>query len=116
MVELTFGEWLKDRLDEAGMEQQQLAARLGVNASTISKWVHGLSTPHANTCDRIAAELDLDPDEVRDRAGRPPRPRLVRADDDRLASGRYLAEEMAGLRAAIERLEQQIADLKDEQK
>lgn len=71
-VELSFGEWLGDVLDASGLDQQGLAAQLGVVDSTVSRWVNGKSLPNASTCDAIAAALGIDRNEVRRRAGRRP--------------------------------------------
>lgn len=94
MVNLTFGEWLADRLDERDLQQQELAALVGAEPSTVSNWVKGKTIPREPMCDRIAEELGLDPDEVRKRAGRRPQPK------GRL---RDIREQQIGRTAAITR-------------
>ena len=44
--------------------QQALAARLGVSASTVWRWEHGLSNPTVANLRRLARELDVSPAEA----------------------------------------------------
>lgn len=69
-AQLTFGEWVIDQVESAGMQQKEFAALVGVDPSTVSKWKKNENLPRGTTCDQIAAVLHLDRNEVRARAGR----------------------------------------------
>lgn len=67
--ELTFGEWLDDRLRERQMTQTALAERIDVAPSTVNAWVNDVSPPRKRACRLIADALKVSRSEVLRRAG-----------------------------------------------
>lgn len=74
-VELTFGEWFGDVLEQADLLQEDLAEAIGVGQSTISGWVNDTTRPSRLNCYRIADFFGLPRREVVLRAGHKPKPR-----------------------------------------
>lgn len=56
-----FGEIIRARREEQGLEQVELARRLGVTQQTVSKWETGVTVPRAARLAALASLLDLDP-------------------------------------------------------
>lgn len=56
-----FGEILRARREEQGLEQSDVARRLGVTQQTVSKWETGVTVPRAGRIAALASLLDLDP-------------------------------------------------------
>lgn len=54
-----FGQLVKERLEEMGWRQSDLADALGVRQQTVSKWVNG-EPPKPSNARRIAETLQLD--------------------------------------------------------
>lgn len=69
---LTFGDWLRDELDDRGWRQEDLAIQVGVDPSTVSNWANDQTKPQPGHCDGIARVWGIDRNEVRTRAGRRP--------------------------------------------
>lgn len=55
-----FGEILRARREEQGLEQGDVARRLGVTQQTVSKWETGVTIPRAARIAALASLLDLD--------------------------------------------------------
>ncbi len=55
----TFGDRLAGARDAAGMNQAQLARRLGVKKATITAWENDLSEPRANRLSMMAGMLNV---------------------------------------------------------
>lgn len=55
----TFGDRLAAAREQAGMEQRQLAKRLGVKLKTLQGWEYDLSEPRANKLNMIAGLLNV---------------------------------------------------------
>jgi transcriptional regulator with XRE-family HTH domain len=55
-----FGETLKLRREERGLDQSELAERLGVTQQSISRWEHGQALPRPQRVRQLAEELGLD--------------------------------------------------------
>lgn len=65
-----FGDWLRAELERRGMDPADLAARLGVPAGTVSRWLNNRRRPESPYCERIAHVLGIAPIVVLFRAGR----------------------------------------------
>lgn len=52
------------RLHEIGMSQYRLAARLGINQGTLSKWVNGLREPKASALYQMSKILGVTMEEL----------------------------------------------------
>lgn len=65
-----FGDWLKNRRETVGLNQEELAARSGVAASTISKIERGEVSPRRTTLRLLAAPLGVSSDDLEDAARR----------------------------------------------
>lgn len=69
-----FGRFVSERRLEAGLTQRELAARLHVTESAVSKWERGLSYPDITMVQAIAAQLGVSAQELisasEDREGR----------------------------------------------
>ena len=69
-----FGRFVTERRRHAGLTQRQLAARLHVTESAVSKWERGLSYPDITLVAALATELDVSANELisatEDRVGR----------------------------------------------
>lgn len=48
----------------AGLTQRELARRVGVDRSTVTKWELGISAPKARDIPRLATELNCSTDEL----------------------------------------------------
>lgn len=55
-----FGEILRNRREEQGLEQGDVARRLGVTQQTVSKWETGVTIPRAPRIAALASLLDID--------------------------------------------------------
>ena len=66
---LSFGEWLEDHYLRAGFTQGEFAAAVGVAQSTVSSWVNVGKRPVRRTLRKISDVLEVDYDEVYERAG-----------------------------------------------
>jgi transcriptional regulator with XRE-family HTH domain len=55
----TFGDRLAAAREQAGMEQKQLARRLGVKLKTLQGWEYDLSEPRANKLSMISGLLNV---------------------------------------------------------
>lgn len=64
-----FSDWLKDRLDERGIDTSHFAAYTGKKYQTASRWVTGESRPEPENCQLIADVIHRDVREVMARAG-----------------------------------------------
>jgi transcriptional regulator with XRE-family HTH domain len=56
-----FARWLDTTMANADMSGRELAQRVGVNDSVISRWRSGHSTPGLDTCMALADALQVDP-------------------------------------------------------
>ena len=95
----TRGEWLNQRMKEAGHTQTSFADALNTSQGLVSSWIRDKKTPSPENCDKIAQELGLDIDEVLTRFGH--RPELATDVDQTvreiIASVRLLPEEDQGV-------------------
>lgn len=66
------GKALRQRRDELGLGQEQLAAQLGVTQQTVSRWEMGLATPRPARIVELAHLLGLDAGELHRMAGHLP--------------------------------------------
>lgn len=67
-----FGEWLLQELARNNLNQGELAERVGVSGTTVSRWIYGRQ-PAGKYIDLIADALSRDYDTVATKAGyRPP--------------------------------------------
>ncbi len=64
MRDYAFGERLSALRQECGYSQFQLASLLGVSDKAVSKWETGVAKPRMKTCQRLAAVLGVDLDEL----------------------------------------------------
>lgn len=55
----TFGDRLSGAREEAGMEQEELARRLGVKLKTLRQWESDMSEPRANRLSMMAGMLNV---------------------------------------------------------
>ncbi|MFG2496725.1 helix-turn-helix transcriptional regulator [Streptomyces sp. NPDC048441] len=55
-----FGPWLARQLKRAGMNQADLAERIGLTRAAVSAWITGRATPREETMRAIAAVFDTD--------------------------------------------------------
>ena len=55
----TFGDRLAAARDAAGMNQAELAKRLGVNVKTLRGWENDLAEPRANRLQMLAGQLNV---------------------------------------------------------
>jgi transcriptional regulator with XRE-family HTH domain len=67
--DIFFGQWLSGLLKVRGMSQGELARRIEVPRSTVSKWVRGEHVPSRDSCDKIALALGIPFEEVAAAAG-----------------------------------------------
>lgn len=70
-IELSFGEWLEDRIKAADMTQTQFGNAVGVEQPAVSQWVRDVRIPKDVHLRAIARVLDVSVSEVTTRAGRP---------------------------------------------
>lgn len=54
-----FGEYIRRKRQDAGLLQKELAQRLHVTGSTVSKWERGLSYPDISMVPAICRELGI---------------------------------------------------------
>lgn len=69
---VTFGVWLRREIRRAGINQTELARRVGTSGGTVSMWAHDQRVPDPGSCDRIADALGVDLDLVLFYAGHRP--------------------------------------------
>lgn len=69
MAEQTFGTWLMAALAERGLNQSQLARRIGVATGTVNRWVNEGRRPASTAFETLARELGVSVDEVMLAAG-----------------------------------------------
>ncbi len=75
-----FAEWIGQELERRGLNQSQLAARIGLGSSAVNGWFTKGAIPGPRTCVRLAEFLHLPPEDVLQRAGHLPAPRDARDD------------------------------------
>lgn len=56
-----FARWLDTTMANQGISGRELAHRVGVNDSVVSRWRSAQSTPGLDTCVNLAEALDVDP-------------------------------------------------------
>lgn len=56
-----FGRWLSVTMGNKGIVAKDLADEIGVNPSTLSRWMNGQATPGMDRCTALAIALDVDP-------------------------------------------------------
>lgn len=56
-----FARWLDTTMANKGISGRELAHRVGVNDSVVSRWRSGHGTPGLDTCVRLADALGVDP-------------------------------------------------------
>lgn len=105
---VTFGEWLEERLREAGMTRKELSAAIEMSEAAIYSWMAEPGAQHhrginARSADRVAAALGIHPNEVRDVAGLPKKrhgmaPPIARTEG--LAAARVLLVPVIGVAPA----------------
>src|SRR5215467_12190270 len=89
----SFGELLRQYRRSAGLTQEGLAERTGLSVHGIKKLERGVTHPYRDTAQRLAAALQLGPnDEDQFRAAVQPvrRPETLRADTPSVAARRKL--------------------------
>lgn len=59
---LVFGQRLRQRRDDLGMTQQDVADQLGINYQQLNKWENGKHMPAAETVARLAVLLETSSD------------------------------------------------------
>ena len=64
MRDYAFGDRLSALRQECGYSQFQLASLVGVSDKAVSKWETGAAKPRMKTCQRLAAVLGVDLDEL----------------------------------------------------
>lgn len=63
--QLGFGSWLHERLRERGLSPKALARTLGVSTAAVHRWLYRGGHPSLALRPRLAAALELPPDQVR---------------------------------------------------
>jgi transcriptional regulator with XRE-family HTH domain len=61
---VTFGEWLKEELDQRGLSMSAFAERIGVSQPAVSNWIAGKRLPDVASAAKIARALDVSINEV----------------------------------------------------
>ena len=61
----SFGEWLRNQREQAGLSQDDLAVRTGLSKSTLSLYERNQAVPRDNKLDLLAKGLGIGVDEVR---------------------------------------------------
>lgn len=64
MNRYALGNNIVSRLEEIGMTQYRLAAKLGINQGTLSKWVNGLREPKASALYQMSKILGVTMEEL----------------------------------------------------
>lgn len=105
MPEDTFGAWLSYQLKARDWNMSDLARRMDVSPSLISRWARDDRLPSPESCDRIADALGIDVDRVLVLAGHRPDIEAIPIDDARstllaLVRQVHLTEDRAALLAA----------------
>jgi len=59
-----FGKWLSDQMAREGYNVVGLAELVGVSHVTISKWMHGQTTPREANVRKLARALRVDPVDI----------------------------------------------------
>jgi transcriptional regulator with XRE-family HTH domain len=80
------GDWLRERLSDAGITPPQLAARLGIAPKRVYDWIRGDGSPNDENARLIAEQIGVSETELRRRFGL------------------YVSPEAAQLDAAYERI------------
>lgn len=89
-AELTFGEWLGDMLDRLGISNKELAQAVGVDPSTVSRWLDGNSRPRRSRYAALARALDVHRAELYRRLGEAGPPSVSKWHEQSFASPDYL--------------------------
>lgn len=102
----SFGTWLKTRMTELGLTQQQVADAIGVRQQTVSKYLTGDEIPRTERVEHLATVLHVSVFDVLDAVTAsigfsPPEPGDVEA---RLARLQRAEEEVGRLRRELEGL------------
>jgi len=79
------GAWLKAELLRRHWSQKRLADAVGTTPGRMSEWINGKVRPEPESCEKLAAALNADPEVVLRRAGHV-RVRPYEDDDERVAS------------------------------
>lgn len=66
---IEFGNWLAAAMRKKQISRGELADKVGVDATTISRWITGKNQPQTIHCHPLAEALGEDPGEVLTRAG-----------------------------------------------
>lgn len=66
------GAWIMSMLRSRGWRQSDLAERMGIDQSMVSKWVRGARNPDGPHCEGLAAAFGVPAEEVLALAGRIP--------------------------------------------
>lgn len=85
MEQESFGMWLAEAIENRGLNQSELARRIGVANGTVNRWINEGRIPQASAYEPLARELGVSVDEVmmaagvmeEDRARVGPRARLL---------------------------------------
>ena len=64
MANRTMGEIISTQRKEKGMTQRELAEKLNITDTAVSKWERDIACPDINTIPKLAAALDLSVDEL----------------------------------------------------
>ncbi len=67
--EISFGTWLKDRINTVGTNQRQLALQIGASSGMMSNWIRDTRKPSPENCAKLAQALAVPEEEVLVRAG-----------------------------------------------
>jgi len=59
MDKVLFGERVKNAREASGMSRKEMASRIGVKSSTVSKWESGKEDPRANRLQMVASLLNV---------------------------------------------------------
>jgi transcriptional regulator with XRE-family HTH domain len=79
-----FGAWLRRQLRVAGLNQSELAEKIGTSTGTVSMWATGKRVPEPASCDLIADALGVGFDVVLAAAGHRPLDEEIALDDPRI--------------------------------
>lgn len=101
-MNISFGETLRRLRIEKGLSQQQLAAKMFVDRSTITRWESGSRLPDVGIITRLAQCLGVDAAAMMNAAAQgSERPNILVLDDEKIA----LSGAMALLRSILPRAE-----------
>jgi transcriptional regulator with XRE-family HTH domain len=79
--EKDFAAWLKRQLDRREWTAAELARRIEVSPTSVSRWVNGREVPSSNNARRIADAFYLEQDDVLTLAGHRDQDRPISPDD-----------------------------------